>query len=230
VEGFINFKTKNTSRRHEYCALNTYRQLPPRMDSLGATINSQDEEPIYFIRKALFVDMSPAADILTAGFFSEKTNFVTYQFEKLKTYLSLESSFPKPSETHEMIVACRNTDGKVLALAEVDGRPSNKPDAAPRPYMCNLAVDQVFRKMGIASELIMACEEEAIAWGETEIFLRVREKNTAATNMYTKLGYNVEAISVDEESKDTLLLMKKILATEIDETSFSTEDMEMVKK
>jgi len=139
----------------------------------------------------------------------------------------LESSFPNPSEAHKMIVACRNTDGKVLALAEVDGRPSDKPDAPPRPYMCNVAVDRVFRKMGVASKLIEACEEEVLKWGRTEIFLRVRENNNAAINMYKKLGYDVENISIDKDSNDSLLLMKKDLAKEADATTAATGNMKI---
>jgi hypothetical protein len=52
------------------------------------------------------VDMGPASKILADGFFKNKTNFITYQFERLQTYLSLESGFPRPSTRHELFVAC----------------------------------------------------------------------------------------------------------------------------
>jgi len=60
---------------------------------------NQDTQPPtpnwYFLREADFADLGKAADILTNGFFGENTNFFTLQIERLKTLLSLESTFPR---------------------------------------------------------------------------------------------------------------------------------------
>ena len=62
----------------------------------------------------------------------------TFQIEKLKTRLSLESTFPQqdisirrrvddsnasyPRKERQMFVACRSSDGQVVGFAEVDAR------------------------------------------------------------------------------------------------------------
>ena len=170
----------------------------------------------FFIRDADFADLGSAARILTDGFYGN-TNFITYNIERLNTFLSLESTFPSQSSdtvVHSMVVACRQSDGKVLGFAELDGRPTEDPEAAPRPYMCNLAVDKKWKRQGIAKALVKQCEEKAIEWGKGEMYLKVRERNQAATSMYQSIGYEVQSINVESmrgQPPDTIVLMMKQL-------------------
>lgn len=179
------------------------------------TLQSENDndsvESFYFVREAVFADLGAAASILTEGFFSESTNFITYQVERLKTYLSLESTYPDPINrgSHEMIVACLNRGAKVVGFAEMDCRESNDPKLPPRPYMCNLAVDKQWQRAGIATALVKECESKAIEKGKDSIFLKVRERNSAATSMYKSMGYVIAASS--QEEFDVVLLMKKDL-------------------
>lgn len=126
--------------------------------------------------------MGPAARILTEEFYSHRTNFITFQIERLRTSLSLESTFPNRNSTSrsdmsnqplkQMFVACKNKDGTVLGFAEVDASPLITIDSADernktsadstnnikRPYMYNLAVDKRWKRKGIARALIRECE------------------------------------------------------------------------
>ena len=188
--------------------------------ALSPTKNEAEDdgsESPYFIREAFFGDLGAAARILTDGFYGD-SNFITYNIERLNTFLSLESTFPQPGSVvgivHTMLVACRQTDGKVLGFAEIDGRPAKKENEAPRPYMCNLAVCPKWRRKGIAKELVRQCEEKALQWGKSEIFLKVREANDAATNMYKDLGYEIQSIKTEEmrgKPPQSIVLMKKEL-------------------
>lgn len=157
--------------------------------------------------------MGAAAIILTDGFFSDTTNIFTYQLERLKTFLSLESTFPNPVDrgSHEMIVACLNKGAKVVGFAEIDCRETRDPKLPPRPYMCNLAIDKKWKRKGIATALIAECESKAIKIGKDSMFLKVRERNSAATSMYQNLGYIVEANY--QEENDVVLLMRKDIST-----------------
>jgi len=163
----------------------------------------------YFITNALVVHLGPAARILTEEFYSSRTNFITFQIEKLKTTLSLESTYPgnngNARRLQQMFVACESTSGRVVGFAEVDARPlgtgsSTDPKGLNRSYMYNLAVDKKWKRKGIATELIRECERfvsdmhELCA--ENRLYLRVRSCNLAAIELYTNLGY----IEVDPSS------------------------------
>ena len=61
-----------------------------------------------------------------------------------------------------MFVACESTSGEVVGFAEVDARPlggNSDDNRINRSYMYNLAVDKKWKRKGIATELIRACEE-----------------------------------------------------------------------
>lgn len=219
----------------------------------------------YFISEALFVresfplstcslfsrysfhpishtsDLGPAAHILTDAFYSHRTNFVTFQIEKLKTALSLESTYAKQKANPwgQMFVACSSRDGKVLGFAEVDtcslkneqcnevkecGLPedtinSTKSDL-PRPYMYNLAVDKRWKRKGIATALVVACERFAVDIDYADLdlrwlYLRVRKSNDDAIAFYQRLGYR----EIDPES---------IALTKKDVNSGSAEEGELI--
>lgn len=196
-------------------------------------------------------DLGRAARILTEEFYSHKTNFITFQIELLKTSLSLESTFPNQNNSltkeysrrplQQMIVACNAKDGKVVGFAEVDARPlgTSKGGGATtdsaseygisnnilRSYMYNLAVDKKWKRKGIASALVQACEEFVSDMHdsciEKRLYLRVRKSNYAAVALYENLGYNemdpetiqlsVEEINANSLEEGELILFAKDL-------------------
>ena len=183
----------------------------------------EEEKRDYFITDAQFVHLGSAARILTEEFYSYRTNFITFQIEKLKTVLSLESTFPNGPNSlkndskyrnkypirplQNMIVACNAKDGRVVGFSEVDARPLGKSGSAIqdavstygvsenmlRSYMYNLAVDKKWKRRGIASALVEACEQYVIKQHDTciekRLYLRVRKSNHAALALYKSLDY-----------------------------------------
>ncbi len=154
-------------------------------------------------------DLGPVSDILTYGFFSQGTTFFTYQLERLKTYLSLESMFAhqqnlakRDQQSIIMMVACRTYNGDVVGVCEVDNRlPQEKKQMLEyRPYMCNLAVDKNWRRRGVAKALVESCEEVALLrWGAQILYLKVREENIPAQILYKSLGYSVVSNSYQDD-------------------------------
>mmetsp|Transcript_30547 Transcript_30547/g.62302 ORF Transcript_30547/g.62302 Transcript_30547/m.62302 type:complete len:248 (-) Transcript_30547:657-1400(-) len=90
----------------------------------------------------------------------------------------------------------------------------------PRPYMCNLAVDKRYKRRGVASALVGACEGRAQSADKGRMFLKVREGNEAATKMYERMGYEVSSMS--QEGEGLVLLMRKTL--EVTEEGQSEEN------
>lgn len=212
------------------------------LEENGATASSTsktlpDDNRPYFIRPALMVDMGRASKILSDGFFKHKTNFITYQFERLQTYLSLESTFSKPNTYHEIFVACCGQKGTVWGVVEVDARIDGSDRSVTvkgdGPYMCNLAVDDQFQRMGIASALVKECERQVTEWHKNDqerrirdgtvddptsicisnsLCLRVRESNTPAVQLYAKMGYHPMWQETEDKTGETVLFMRKQLS------------------
>ena len=175
----------------------------------------------FFIRKCLPAEIGQASDILTEAFFKENTNFISYQWERLTTYLSLEGTYPKPGERHALFVACESKTGKVLGVAEIDDMPSRDRNATPRPYMFNVAVKPQCRRKGIASALVLACENIARAWGKTHVYLKVRDNSGTAISMYEKLGYETKSSKVEKlnNKMQHLIIMSKNIGSGRNSTS-----------
>ncbi|KAL7501153.1 hypothetical protein ACHAWT_011014 [Skeletonema menzelii] len=181
------------------------------------TLTTSKPSTDYFVRDALVVHLGPAARILTEEFYSARTNFITFQIEKLKTTLSLESTYPGNTANaksnrrlQQMFVACDSKTGEVVGFAEVDARPlggTSGGNGINRSYMYNLAVDKNWKRKGIATELISACEEFVIDMhelcAENRLYLRVRSCNDAAIRLYKSLGYDeVDPTSISLTKED----------------------------
>jgi ribosomal protein S18 acetylase RimI-like enzyme len=110
-----------------------------------------------------------------------------------------------------MYSLCRSKDGVVLAFCEIDNRPSNKINAAPRPYMCNLAVDRKSRGSGLAKDLVRIAEAQAKDWDQEQLYLKVKKENCVAVGLYSSLGYEVISEEIEETKGWTLLVMRKAL-------------------
>jgi ribosomal protein S18 acetylase RimI-like enzyme len=202
--------------------------------------NDKDkDDDVFVIRKSIKgSDLGQLSTLLTDAFLKGRTttNIVTYQWERLETYLSLEAGFPKPEAPHELFVACRRLrrqnnfqkDRVVLVgMAEVDGR-MDVGRCQKGPYMCNVAVDPSFQRQGIASALVKECERQTHDWyreanakwhpdanaaanAANSLTLKVRESNPAAVAMYTKLGYHCIREEIEQPKGGTVLVLRKDL-------------------
>jgi ribosomal protein S18 acetylase RimI-like enzyme len=192
-----------------------------RADSVEKNVVRVAAPNIFFIRKSMIGDMGKASKILADGFYKHK-NFIVYQLEKLETFLSLESCFPKPNTFHEIFVACDNHNGEVLGLVEVDARRNQTKGRSHQddPYMYNLAVDEGHKRKGIAKALIREVEEKVQAWHSAtdgnipnSIYLKVRQSNEAAVIMYDQLGYRSYMQEADRKGEVVLVMRKSLHAS-----------------
>ena len=68
------------------------------------------------------------------------------------------------------------------------------------PEICRLGVKPEYRSQGIGTQMLAACEAEAIKRGFEMIGLGVSVENPDADRLYTRLGYQLSAVShyIDE--------------------------------
>ena len=187
-------------------------ELEPAISAVGASSTSEEDiqQPTkpkkFYIRDANFNDLSTASVILVDSFHQPS---MLKPYHLIRELDRLQSNFPYGDKKHSMYVAYAEKDGSVLGFCDVDARPSKLPNAPPRPYLSDLAVDVRWRRRGIARALISACERKAMEFGYRVLYLRVKYYNHAAVLMYAGMGYEIMEDDVIGVHDDTLLLRKE---------------------
>ncbi len=110
-----------------------------------------------------------------------------------------------------------NSQSLIVGTIEVALRSALWSTSPQYPYISNLAVAQNYRRLGIASQLLTACEQAALDWGYQETQLHVLDRNESAKQLYCQNGYQISQI---EPNWGNLwfdycprLLLKKIIPT-----------------
>lgn len=117
-----------------------------------------------------------------------------------------ENAFEKWFENDNTVIIKAVINNKIVGFA-------NGSWAADESELMNIAVDENFRKQGIASVLLRALEYHFIENGAEKIFLEVREKNTTAIKFYEKQGFIKNGLRKNyyRNPVDNGILMMKIL-------------------
>ncbi len=68
------------------------------------------------------------------------------------------------------------------------------PGSSPHIYVSNLAVAPAYRRQGVASQLLIACEAIARQWGAHDLYLHVLQDNRSARRLYFNLGYRLHRV------------------------------------
>lgn len=74
--------------------------------------------------------------------------------------------------------------------------------------------------------MIEKCEDSILDWDTNELYLKVKEANTPAVKLYTKMEYEIVAQEVDGKSSETLFVMKKELTNNDEDEEKSTTTAE----
>ncbi|MGE5656906.1 MAG: GNAT family N-acetyltransferase [Actinomycetota bacterium] len=149
------------------------------------------------------------ADILAESFHSRKgVKGWVYPVLRLGIYEDLRNRFRSASDDYVCLVAQevsnqQRTGGHSPAQEEIlagtvemalrDRHPWPLPDSQ-YPYLSNLAVHPDYRRRGVAQQLLSRCEQKALQWGFSDLYLHVLENNHAARRLYHKAGYRLEQV------------------------------------
>lgn len=170
-------------------------QADPNIHPPSASARPQPQ-----VRPASLRDLDRLADVLTASFYDrDGWRQWVYPFIRLGIYEDLKQRLKAQSLRYACLAAIVPSANK-LAASPGDAIAGTVEASLRQPwpwqgyrhvYVSNLAVDQTFRRQGIAMALLRSCEQVAQRWGIDELHLHVMEDNLAARALYLKAGFSV---------------------------------------
>lgn len=158
-------------------------------------------------------DLQDAAEFFVDAFWTAKVGGGSRKLSKRQVsqlFQSQQAEFTRryggrrPAE----FFLIRNNKDEVIACAGVEidkirAGSMKGPVLDTAPLMSNLAVSRSYRRRGLAEDLVKAVENHCkFAWGNTECYLYVEERNRGAVKLYQKLGYRT--IWKDKEAQTLL--------------------------
>jgi ribosomal protein S18 acetylase RimI-like enzyme len=146
----------------------------------------------------------------TLGFFNGYLKQFTRALLTLQTGMRLAARLPVggmdlfPGGNALMVALQERSSGEIVGVAELSQEPRDgkvpgdirlpRAPWAPTPervaYICNLSVRSSWRRRGLGSSLLTACESIARHWGSDEVYLHVGADKERLLRMYRGHGYN----------------------------------------
>lgn len=135
-------------------------------------------------------------------------------FEDLDDVMEIERAVFSVPWTETGFFSFMIREGTVFLVAVEEGRICGYcgfVSAADEADITNVAVDPACRRRGTGGKLIGALLAEASELGIRQMFLEVRQSNTAAIGLYRKFGFCDAGIRKNyyEEPAEDALVMKK---------------------
>lgn len=170
-------------------------QADPNIHPLSASATPQP-----LVRTASLRDLDRLADVLTASFYDrDGWRQWVYPFIRLGIYEDLKQRLKAQSPRYACLAATAapaesytaTHEDTIAGTVEVSLRQPWPWQGDRHAYISNLAIDQAWRRQGIAMALLRSCEQVAQRWGIYELHLHVMEDNLAARALYRKAGFSV---------------------------------------
>ena len=153
------------------------------------------------IEPATLTDTKTVSNILAQSFYSfpEYAHWV-YPFLRFTINEDLRYRLRSFSPHYCCLVAKirtatdSNLEETVVGTIEIALRSTLWSQNPQYPYISNLAVAKDYRRLGIGSQLLQACEQAALNWGYQEIRLHVLDRNESGKQLYYRHGYQISQI------------------------------------
>ncbi|TAF05637.1 MAG: N-acetyltransferase [Nostocales cyanobacterium] len=151
----------------------------------------------FQIRAATSADLLGIAQIIAESFHSQQGLWGwAFPLFRLGIYEDLRHRLAAMTPHQVCLVAVDNSPGgtnQILGTVELGVRFSDSWANVHKsfPYLSNLAVHPKYRRYGLASSLLIGCEQVCQDWGFEDLYLHVLENNHQARQLYFKLGYRV---------------------------------------
>lgn len=115
------------------------------------------------------------------------------------------------------VIPDSDSESVIVGTIEIALRSAFWSSSPQYPYISNLAVAQDYRRLGVGTKLLAACQQTALEWGYQETRLHVLDRNESAKQLYYQNGYQIAQIEPNWENLwfdySPRLLLKKIIPT-----------------
>ena len=157
--------------------------------------NNRDFKPQNkpVIRHAKTSDVSELAEVVVSSFYNY-SGILSWLNPLLEFTVSEDLRYRLRSQLplYQCLVATLDRSGSPIAgTVEISLRTSLWSPRPQYPYISNLAVKNIYRRRGIASQLLARCERVAHSWGYDAIQLHVLSHNDSAKQLYLNNGYKI---------------------------------------
>lgn len=160
------------------------------------------------IRAANRADITRLTEILAESFHTrEGLSGLMYPIFRLGIYEDLRNRLATSSGYYTCLVAAiadsphqlgnipLNVPEHLVGTVEMGLRTPSPWSIGDRyPYISNLAVHPTARRQGVARKLLISCEQVAMKWGFSDLYLHVLENNSQARQLYHQVGYRIAQI------------------------------------
>ena len=144
------------------------------------------------VRSAQTLDIAGMSKVLVQGF-----NLVPYAWmhpiAQAGVQADLKVRMDRKSSYQAFVAVVPNGDPTaIVGTVEVT---LQKPNLSCQPtsyaYLASLTVARDYRRLGVAQQLIQACERQVGLWNQSDLYLHVLAENVAARRLYLQLGYGI---------------------------------------
>jgi GNAT superfamily N-acetyltransferase len=159
--------------------------------------NLQSPPLPLLVMPATLVDLDSLAEVLTQAFHPpEGMQALFFALRKLGIQEDMRQRL-EAKHSHYCCLAGWIGDRLVGTLEISLRRLPGALGRGPQPYISNLAVSPLWRRQGIASQLLTRAEAVVQTWGYHLLYLHVMETNLPACQVYTHLNYRILHASAD---------------------------------
>jgi len=164
--------------------------------SISLPLNSDQQQNQYpvpvTVRSAQITDIAGMSKVLVQGF-----NLVPYAWmnpiAQAGIQADLKVRMDRKSLYQSFVAIDPNGDpATIVGTVEVT---LQKPNLSCQPtsyaYLASLTVARDYRRLGVAQQLIKACERQITFWNQSDLYLHVLAENVAARRLYLQLGYGI---------------------------------------
>jgi ribosomal protein S18 acetylase RimI-like enzyme len=144
----------------------------------------------FLVRSAQVQDIAGMARVLVQGF-----DLVPYGWMRPIAEAGIQADLQARlgrKNLYQAFVALRSDLAQVVGTVEVTVQKSGLGWMPPYPYLASLTVAKDYRGLGIARQLIKACENQVFLWNRDDLYLHVLSDNIAARRLYLSLDYRMQ--------------------------------------